>query len=223
MKLLLLGATGLVGHLVLERALADPAVSSILAPTRRPLASHAKLSNLVTPDLHQAHADVGTYRADALICALGSTRAKAGSKEAFRRVDLQLPIALAQSAHAAGARACAIVTFLGASAKSRIFYLKIKGEVEEQIRVIGFSSLTICRPSLIDGERPDHRLTESLGLGLARVLAPVLPKALRVNPAEVIAAALLDAVIVARPGLRWIQADQMNGPSKTAHKIGRAG
>jgi uncharacterized protein YbjT (DUF2867 family) len=99
---------------------------------------------------------------------------------------------------------------MGASPTSMSFYVKTKGEVERDIRAIGFRSLTICRPSLIGGERSEKRSSEGAALKVFRFLAPILPKKLRINPAEVIAASLLDAVRDAKTGCRFIYSKEMN-------------
>ena len=210
MKLLLLGATGLVGGRALKLALSNEAFSEVIAPTRKPLAPSERLVNPVTSHIEELAAVLMSHRPDAVICALGTTRAKAGSKEAFRYVDYTLPIAFGKAAHGAGVERYAIVTAMGASSDSKIFYTKTKGEVERDIREIGFRSLTICRPSLIGGERDETRSAEGVALALFRVLAPIIPKKFHVNPADAIAAKLLDAVIVAKMGCRWIYADEMN-------------
>jgi uncharacterized protein YbjT (DUF2867 family) len=210
MKLLLLGATGLVGSRALKLALSSDAFSEVIAPTRQPLAPSNKLVNPVGSRLEELAPVVGSYKPHAVICALGTTRAKAGSKEAFHHVDYDLPIAFGKAAHAAGVETFAIVTAMGASTESRFFYTRTKGEVERDIREIGFRSLTICRPSLIGGGRNEVRRAEGAALTLARLLAPILPKKFRVNPADVIAAALLDAAIVAKSGCHWISAEEMN-------------
>jgi uncharacterized protein YbjT (DUF2867 family) len=210
MKLLLLGATGLVGSRTLKLALSSDAFSEVIAPTRKPLAPGNKLVNPVGSSLEELVPFLGSYKPHAVICALGTTQAKAGSKEAFHHVDYELPIAFGKAAHAAGVETYAIVTAMGASTDSSFFYARTKGEVERDIREIGFRSLTICRPSLIGGERNEARRAEGAALTLARLLAPILPKRFHVNPADVIAAALLDAAIVAKPGCRWIYAEEMN-------------
>lgn len=210
MKLLLLGATGLVGSRTLELALSNQAISQVIAPTRKPLAPSARLVNPVGSRLEELVPILLSYQPDAVICALGTTRAKAGSKEAFRHVDYELPVAIGKAAHTAGVKTYAIVTAMGASANSMSFYYRTKGEVERDIQEIGFRSLTICRPSLIGGQRNEARSAEGAALTLLRLLAPILPKKFRVNPADAIAAALLDAVIVAKMGCRWIYAEEMN-------------
>lgn len=209
-KLLLLGATGLVGGKALDLALAHEAFSEVIAPTRRPLAPRDGLVNLVASKLEELIPLVMSHRPDAVLCALGTTQAKAGSKAAFRYVDYDLPIAFGEAAQAAGIGTYALVTAMGASPKSMIFYSRTKGEVERDIRKIEFRSLTICRPSLIGGERAEERAAEGAALAVVRLLTPILPRRYRVNPADAIAAALLDAVLAGKPGCHFIFADQMN-------------
>jgi uncharacterized protein YbjT (DUF2867 family) len=210
MKLLLLGATGLVGSRTLKLALSNDAFSKVIAPTRKPLPLTERLVNPVGARLEELVPVLMSHKPDAVICALGTTRAKAGSKEAFRYVDYELPVALGKAAHAAGIETYAIVTAMGASPNSMSFYYRTKGEVETDIQAIGFRSLTICRPSLIGGERNEARAAEGAALTLLRLLAPILPKKFHVNPADVIAASLLDAITVAKAGCRWIYAEEMN-------------
>jgi uncharacterized protein YbjT (DUF2867 family) len=210
MKLLLLGATGLVGSRTLKLALSNNVFSEVIAPTRKPLAPRDRLVNPVTSRLEELTPTLASYKPDAVICALGTTRAKAGSKEAFRYVDHGLPVAFGKAAHTAGVETFAIVTAMGASEDSMSFYYRTKGEVETEVKAIGFRSLTICRPSLIGGERNEARRAEGAALALARLLAPILPKKFHINPAAFIAAALLNAVIVAKTGCRWISAEEMN-------------
>ena len=210
MKLLLLGATGLVGSRTLKLALSNDVFSEVIAPTRNPLAPRNRLVNPVTSRIEELTPALTSYKPDAVICALGTTRAKAGSKEAFRYVDHELPIAFGKAAHTAGVETYAMVTAMGASEDSMSFYYRTKGEVERAVKEIGFRSLTICRPSLIGGERNEARRAEGAALSLARLLAPILPKKFHVNPADTIAAALLSAVIVAKTGCRWISAEEMN-------------
>lgn len=210
MKLLLLGATGLVGSRTLNLSLSNGAFSMVIAPTRKPLAPDNRLVNPVASRLEELAPVLMSHKPDAVICALGTTRAKAGSKEAFRYVDYELPLAFGRAAHTAGVETYAIVTAMGASLKSMSFYYRTKGEVERDIEKIGFQSLTICRPSLIAGERKEGRTSEGAALTLLRVLAPILPKKFHVNPADAIAATLLDAVTTAHLGCRWIYAEEMN-------------
>lgn len=210
MRLLLLGATGLVGSTTLSLAIAEPAISQVIAPTRSPLEPEAKLVNPVNPALGALAPLVKDWRVDAVICALGTTKAKAGSQEALRYVDYVLPLEFAKASHAAGVETFAVVTAIGASTSSMFFYARTKGELERDIQHVGFGSLTICRPSIIGGQRKEVRPAEGFALALSRALAPALPKAFRVNPASVIAASLLNSVLAPKPGCRWISSQELN-------------
>src|SRR5271168_3357883 len=136
MKLLLLGATGLVGSRTLQLALSNDVFSEVIAPTRKPLARSDRLVNPVGPSLEEFVPLLMSYEPDAVICALGTTQAKAGSKEAFRYVDHELPVAFGKAAHTAGVETYAIVTALGASENSMSFYYRTKGELERDVREI---------------------------------------------------------------------------------------
>ena len=148
MKLLLLGATGLVGSRTLALALADDVISEVIAPTRRPLAPNDWLVNPVGESLERLVPNLMSYRPNAVICALGTTRAIAGSKEAFRYVDYELPVAIGKMAHAAGVARYAIVTAMGASTRSISFYYRTKGEVEETSGKSVFHPLRSASPVL---------------------------------------------------------------------------
>jgi uncharacterized protein YbjT (DUF2867 family) len=209
MKVLILGATGLVGRNALAQALAQPAITHVIAPTRKPLTKHDKLTNPVATNLELLLADVARWRPDAAICATGTTINKAGSKEAFRSVDRDLPFWFALLAHKAGTQNFALVSAIGASVDSSFFYAKVKGELERDVREISFTSLTILRPGIIEGERNEARFAESLVLKLSHFLAPILPKRFHVNPALKIAQVLVDAVVTAEPGCRFRYSDSL--------------
>ena len=209
MNLLLLGATGLVGRSVLAQALANPAVTHVIAPTRRPLEPHSKLTNPVSDRLEALLSDGINQGIDRVICSLGTTIKKAGSKEAFREVDYALPLKFARAAHQHGVDTFVLVSASAASVNSAMFYSRIKGEVERDIGLVGFRSLTIARPSLIGGQRDEPRLMEHIALQLLRILAPILPKKLQINPADTIAAACLNAVMASDPGFHICNAESL--------------
>jgi len=209
MKLLLIGATGLVGHQVLMRALEDPRVEAVIAPTRRPLAvTHHKLTAPVVrfDDLPE---DADWWHADAAICTLGTTIGKAGSQEAFRKVDHDYPLAVARLARAHGTPRFAVVSAMSANRNSLFFYSRVKGEVEADLAALAFPSLTFVRPGLIGGDRAERRAGEHAALLILKRLAPVLPKAWRINPADRIAEALLDAALDDWTGTRTIGSAEM--------------
>ena len=171
MKVLILGASGLVGAHTLRLALAHPRIAQVIAPTRKALPTHEKLTNPVSGSLQTLVASVPEWGPDALICALGTTMAKAGSRASFREVDYVLPLHFGTAAKASGASTFALVTAIGAAADSRFFYPRTKGKPERDVRAIGFDSLTIVRPSMIGGQREEHRAGEGFVLNLTRELA----------------------------------------------------
>jgi uncharacterized protein YbjT (DUF2867 family) len=209
MKVLILGASGLVGSNALEQALAHPSITQVIAPTRKSLPPRSKLTNPVSERLELLLPAVITWGVDAVICALGTTIGKAGSNEAFREVDYVLPLSFARAAHQQGAETFALVSAIGASVSSSFFYARTKGEVERDMKLVGFKSLTILRPSIIGGKREEFRFAEGVALGLARILAPILPKKFHVNPASKIAEVLVDGIIVAEPGWHYRYAESL--------------
>jgi uncharacterized protein YbjT (DUF2867 family) len=126
---------------------------------------------------------------------------QAGSAAAFRRVDFDYPVALARAARARGARHFLLVSALGADPASRVFYNRVKGEVEAAIITLGFRSVTIARPSLLLGRRTEPRLAEQLG----KVLGVLAPPRWRPVPASRVARALVDAAKRDAPGVRILE------------------
>lgn len=207
-RLMLVGATGLVGQSVLRQALKHPQVKQVIAPTRRLLPPHARLLNPLV-DFDALPSEAGWWTVDAVICTLGTTIKKAGSQAAFRRIDHDHPLAVAQLALRHGAKAYALNSALGADANSRVFYSRTKGELERDLQTLGYPSLTFVRPGLIGGERQEARLGEQIGVTVSQWLRPLLPKRYRVVPAERIAFHLLEAALAVRPGVTVVMSEDI--------------
>lgn len=168
---LLLGATGLVGGHCLDLLLHDEAYSRVTTLGRRKLAlEHPKLVQHVL-DFERPNQYESLVKAHDIFCCLGTTIKKAGSQEAFYKVDFTYPHEVAWIAHDNGAGQFLLVSALGADAKSRIFYNRVKGEVEEAVSRLGFAGVQIFRPSLLLGERAEFRLGERVAEKLARVFS----------------------------------------------------
>lgn len=209
MRLLIAGAGGLVGGLVLQLALNDKRISQIVSLGRRDLTlSHPKLQQLRVA-FDALPAGLGSF--DAAICTLGTTIRKAGSQAAFRAVDVDAVLAFAKAAKMAGVQSFSTVTSAGADAASGNFYLATKGEVEAALAAIGFSSLTILRPGLLIGPRAERRPMERLMIALSPVLVdPLLIGSLRRYrslPADTVARALLNAAQKTAPGQHVLEHD----------------
>jgi uncharacterized protein YbjT (DUF2867 family) len=208
MRVMLVGATGLVGGEVLNLALADPKVQQVVAPTRRALPAHAKLLNpVVNFDALPVNAE--WWAVDAVVCALGTTIKKAGSQAAFHQVDHDHPLRVAELALRHGAKAYALNSALGADPDSRVFYSRTKGELERDLKALGYASLCLVRPGLIGGEREEARPAEQLGVTVSQWLRPLLPKRYRVVPAERIAFHLMQAALTARLGVQVLMSEDI--------------
>ena len=198
---LILGATGLVGGECLRQFAASDHFPRVIALTRRPLPEVPPRVETHVVDFERLEDAAAAFRVSHIVCAVGTTIKKAGTQEAFRRVDHDYPLAAARLGLREGARHFLLVSALGASARSRIFYSRVKGEVEDAIRALSYRSVTIVRPSLLLGERGEFRLGEAIG----KVFAGLLPGRYRPVHAREVAAALLRAAIEDRPGVRVIE------------------
>ncbi len=208
MKLLLLGATGLVGSHVLDLASADQRIDEVIAPVRRPLPERPGLT-APKVDFENLPDDAPWLRADAVICALGTTMKKAGSREAFGRVDHHYPLQAARLAYRHGTPTFVLNSAMGADPHSRFFYNQVKGKLERDLREIGFASLTFVRPGLIGGEREEVRLGERAVELVLKATGPLLPRKWRVNPARNIAVAMMAAAVEGKVGTRVVESDQL--------------
>ena len=152
---------------------------------------------------------------DECFIALGTTIKVAGSQAAFQAIDLDAVVAVAQAALSSGATTLGVVSAMGANAQSSVFYNRVKGEMELSLGRIGFKSLVIARPSLLDGDRESlhqpGRTGEGLGLLLMRALRPLIPANYRAILAKDVAHALIRAVKAAKPGVTTLLSGEMQG------------
>jgi uncharacterized protein YbjT (DUF2867 family) len=192
---LLAGASGLVGRELLRGLLDEPSVTALHLLVRRSLPiEHAKLTQHVV--------DFSGLPAlppiDDAFIALGTTIKVAGSQQAFRAVDFDAVLAVAKAARAAGAKRLGVVSAMGADARSRIFYNRVKGETEQALSGLGFETLVIARPSLLAGDRhavgQPVRRGEEIGMQLSRWIGFAIPANYRPIGARKVARALLDTV-----------------------------
>jgi len=200
MRVLLAGATGLVGSALLARLLACARCEQVVAVGRRaPPEKHPKLQALCV-DFDRLDA-LRLPAADRACIALGTTLRRAGSHAAFRAVDQDAVLAFARAARAAGVRRLAVVSAFGADPRSAFFYSRVKGETEQALATLGFESLLIARPALLGGARDELRRFERAAVGIANVLRPLLPANWRVIDVAVLARGLLRAMDRAAPGV----------------------
>lgn len=210
------GGTGLVGQCLVAQLCADPSVAQVHVLARRPAAStHAKLIWHVV--------DFSSLPAlpalDEVYLALGTTIKIAGSQERFRAVDFEANAAVASAAFAAGARRVGLVSALAADARSSVFYSRVKGELEEALRAMPFTTLMIARPSMLQGDRsalgqPERR-GELLWTKVDALLRPIIPARFRAIAAADVAAALVKTVPCLQ-GVHVLSSAQMQGAAALA-------
>lgn len=203
----LLGATGLVGRHCLDLLASDQAFERIVVIARR------KFGEATAPRVEGHIVDVARldehpelFRVDQVICALGTTiKAVGGSRERFREVDYQIPLTAAKVGLPQGVRHFLLVSALGADASSRVFYNRVKGELEDALRTLGFRSVTIVRPSLLLGNRAEFRLGEEI----AKRFGWIAPRKYRPVHARDVAIALVRSAKEDVPGLHIIESDEI--------------
>lgn len=207
---LIVGASGLVGGHLLTALLNDDAYLRVTALVRKPLStSHPKLAQEIV-DFTRLSDIAGKISAQDVFCTLGTTIAKAGSQDAFRKVDYEYPLAVAEMALLRGAEQYLIVTAIGADARSAFFYSRVKGEVEQACEALGYKTFVAFRPSFLAGERPESRLGETLGLAAMKFwgFAMIGPLAkYRAIDANVVANAMVIEAKRSAPGRRVIESD----------------
>ena len=173
---LLLGATGLTGGHLLHLLLESDEYETIYIYVRRPigLQNHKLKEIIIDFDSYE-----GTVDADTVFCCLGTTIKIAKTKEAFKKVDQDYPVKIAQLQFNAGSKRFLVISAMGAAADSLFFYSRVKAEMEKLLSNIGYPKLFIFRPALITGERNEHRSGEKIAAGINGILNYVLVGPLR--------------------------------------------
>lgn len=177
-NVLVAGATGLVGSKLVDELLADPGCGSVHVLARRPTKrAHAKLHEHVIDFARPAA--FAWPAVDDAYCCLGTTIGKAGSEDAFRVVDHDYPLAVARGVLNHGARQFLFVSSMGADPHSKVFYSRVKGELESAVAALGFPTAIAFRPSLLAGERTESRFGERLALAVLGPLRVFVPRKYR--------------------------------------------
>jgi uncharacterized protein YbjT (DUF2867 family) len=189
----IIGATGLIGSSILNQLLKDPHYLRIKAIVRRPLdLSHPKLETVVID-----FADVPAYAAaiagsEVVFCAVGTTQQKVkGDKEAYRKVDYDIPVNAAKHCATHGVEQFLLVSSVGADSKAGNFYLKLKGEVEDAVRAMSIPSVSIFRPSMLLGNRQESRPAERVGQAMMSALSFLIPSKYKAISGEDVAKAMI--------------------------------
>jgi len=193
---LLIGATGLVGSRLLTRLLAHPEYERVTAWVRRPISLQIHKFSQTVVDFEQLQEQAPDCAVDDVYVALGTTIRDAGTQDAFRRVDHDYPVIIARIALRRGVKRFLMVSALGADARSRVFYSRVKGEAETDIRALGLSKVWFFRPSLLIGDRAQSRPGERAGIAIGKIVAPLMigpMRRYRPVTADAVAAAMIYA------------------------------
>lgn len=217
-RVLVAGGTGLIGRALIAELLAEgPSAVTAVHALRRPAVAPRPLPS--DARLHWVEVDFTRLPAlppvDEVFITLGTTIRVAGSQAAFRAVDFDAVVAVARAGRQAGAERLGVVSALGADPGSRVFYNRVKGEMEAAVAALGYRSVSIAQPSLIVGDRAalgqPERPAEGWGLRLLRPLAGLIPRGFRPIAAEQVAHALREAVRRGADGVQRLPSGKMFG------------
>lgn len=176
---ILIGSTGLTGYHLLRKLISSDAYNKVICFVRQSSKlSHPKLTqHIVDFDKPESYQDL--IEGNDMFCCLGTTIKKAGSQEAFEKVDLHYPLQFAKMGAMKGVKHFSIMSSIGANPQSNNFYLRTKGKCEEGLRILPFQSVSIFRPSILIGNRKEFRLGEIIGKYAMRGLSVFMVGKLR--------------------------------------------
>lgn len=192
---ILLGATGLTGGILLQKLLKDPRYGKIIIYSRKKVAvKNAKIEEHLV-DLLRLEDQRESFKADEVFCCIGSTQKKTPDEETYRRIDYGIPVAAAKMAKQNGINKFLVISALGASAKSKLFYNRTKGEMERDVLAEEIPKTFIFQPALIAGDREEKRIFEKISKEVMKVVNPFLSGGLKkyrsIHP-EIIAEAMIN-------------------------------
>jgi len=213
----LIGATGLIGGELLNLLLKDDYFQAVKILVRRPFnLVHARLEKKLVDFNDNDSLLVALDNSDIIFCTVGTTQKKVkGDKEAYRKVDYDIPVHAARFSKMVGCNVFVLVSAVGANSKSKNFYLKLKGEVEDQIGKLGIDSVHIMRPSMLVGDRHEYRVAEKIGTPLMKAFSFLLPSKYKPIKASDVAKAMVAAAKMSEEGFFVYDYEEMRKLAKT--------
>lgn len=211
-KVIIAGASGLIGSLLLEQLLHHPDFSEVVVLVRNLLSiQHKKLKQLIV-DFDRLDDYEAEINGHAIFCCLGTTKSKTPNLKEYRKIDHGYPLALAKIGAKNSMQQFHLVSSLGADKNSSFFYTKLKGETEEAIKKVKFDSIHIYQPSLLIGNRQEKRTAEPIITSLAKWIDPLLIGSLKkyrsIN-AETVAKAMVNQSLKNSSGIFTYPSDQI--------------
>jgi len=201
----IIGATGMIGTYLQELLLKDDYFSTVRIVVRRPLPKTDPKMEVKLVDFADAESlKLALEESDAVFCCIGTTQKNVkGDKELYRKIDFDIPVKTARFAKEAGCEKIIIVSSVGADSRSKTFYLKLKGEVEDALQHAGLRAVHIMQPSMLLGDRKEHRSGEKILQSSMKFISGLLGGSLRKYKAihgRTVAAAMLNAAKKEDPG-----------------------
>ena len=209
-NILLAGASGLIGTYLQQHLLNDKEIQSLTTLVRSPQSSTHPKHNQVLVDFHQLEKLEIEEVQDVAFCTLGTTIKKAGSKDAFFQVDYTFVESYALRAKELGVQTFIFVSSMGADASSMVYYSRVKGQIEERLKEIGFQSLYIVRPSLLLGSRKEKRLGEDFGKLIMKVFGFFIPLKYKGIHGETVAKAMIQLVRNPKLGVMIVESNTLS-------------
>lgn len=210
-----IGATGLIGSELAKLLQNNPAYTTVRLLVRRPVAATDEKTEIKLVDFSDAESlKLAIDGSDDVFCAVGTTQKKVkGDQAAYRKVDYDIPVNAARYGAETGIQNFLLVSSVGASCKSKNFYLRLKGETEEALKALPVKSISIFRPSVLIGKRPESRFGERLAQSLMQFFAFLLVGRLdKYQPidAKDVAMAMIDVAAMGKPGVAVYEFNEMN-------------
>lgn len=211
MIIFLAGASGLCGQQLLRLLINDARVTDIYMPVRTSLPFSSSKIHELSADFINATSVYNGIKPDAVFCCLGTTIKKAGSQDAFRKVDEEMPVAIAQWAKSQGVPYMGIISALGSSENSSVFYNRVKGSMEQRIKALALPSVGFFRPSLLLGNRGEKRFGEKMAIWLFGSIRSWVPAKWRPVYDKQVAWAMWQDFLNHSPGSHYIENELMVG------------
>jgi uncharacterized protein YbjT (DUF2867 family) len=211
-KAVIVGASGLIGRNLVNTLLLSYEYSEVISISRKKLPVHSGKLKQVIAEFDDVEAYEEYITGHALFCCLGSTRSKTPDKKEYYKIDHDHPVKLAEIAKKNGVEQYHLVSSIGADATSSNFYLKMKGETEEDIKKVGLKALCIYRPSVLVGERTESRQMERMAIKFMLLISPLLIgglKKYRAIHAKVVAKAMFKTSLKPREGVYIYSSEQI--------------
>jgi len=199
----IVGASGLIGSCLVDELL-QTTTSKITLITRRPLGLHnSRIQGLIVDFSNQAALNKAVKGIDAVFIAIGTTQKKMkGDLSAYRKIDYEIPMAIAQSCATNNIPKLLLVSSIGANSSSSNFYLRLKGEVEDAIERMAIPYVGIFQPSLLLGNRKEFRLGERISQFLMPLFSFVIPPMYKPIAAKSVAKAMIREAISTQVGVK---------------------